>query len=212
MKPSNRAKKSRNQKIDELIQRGISEKVFPGAVVYIAEQGAVPYCKAFGNRMCTPEIKPMYHDTIFDLASLTKPIVVGALIMRLAEVGTVELNAQIQNYLPEFIHPQVTISHLLTHTSGLPAWRATYLESKNKDGVVNYLCQIPLDYPTGTQVVYSCLGYILLGKLIECLMGEPLDVLAQRWIFQPLEMSWTRYNPPPAWGGQVCGDRGFQQF
>ena len=199
MRPPNRTRKSGNQEIDELIQRGISEKVFPGAVAYIAEHDAIPYCKAFGNRMCTPEIKPMHHDTIFDLASLTKPIVIGVLIMRLAEMGTVELNARIQNYLPEFIHPQVTVSQLLTHTSGLPAWRATYLESKNKDGVANYLCQIPLDYPTGTQVVYSCLGYILLGKLIERLTSEPLDTLAQKWIFQPLEMNWTRYNPPSAW-------------
>ncbi len=194
-----RTRKSENPEIDRLIQRGISEKVFPGAVAYIAEGGAVLYCKAFGNRMCTPEIKPMQRDTIFDLASLTKPIVTATLIMRLVENGTVELNETLQNYLPEFIHPQVTISHLLTHTSGLPAWRATYLEPKTKDGVVAYLSQIPLDYPTGTQVVYSCLGYILLGKLIERLTGEPLDGLAQRWIFQPLKMNSTRYNPPSTW-------------
>ena len=174
-------------------------KVFPGAVVYIAKHGAIPYCEAFGSRMLTPEIKPMRRDTIFDLASLTKPIVTATLTMRLVEEGTVELNEPVQNYLPEFIHPQVNISHLLTHTSGLPAWRATYLESKTKDGVVSYLSQIPLDYPTGTQVVYSCLGYILLGKLLERLTDESLDKLAQRWIFQPLEMHWTRYNPPSTW-------------
>ena len=188
-----------NREIDELIQHGISKKVFPGAVAYIAEGDVIQYYKAFGNRMCTPAIKPMQRDTIFDLASLTKPIVTATLIMHCIEEGTVELNEPIQNYLPEFSHPQVTVSQLLTHTSGLPAWRATYLESKNKDGVVNYLSQIPLDYPTGTQVVYSCLGYILLGKLLERLIGEPLDTLAQKWIFQPLGMNRTRYNPPPAW-------------
>lgn len=188
-----------NREIDELIQHGIAKKIFPGAVAYIAEGDAIPYCEAFGNRMCTPEIKPMQRDTIFDLASLTKPIVTATLIMRLAECGPVALNAPIQNYLPDFIHPQVTISHLLTHTSGLPAWRATYLESKTKEGIINYLSQISSDYPTGTQVVYSCLGYILLGKLLERLTDEPLDVLAQKWIFQPLGMNWTRYNPPSAW-------------
>ena len=199
MKPTSRTRKSGYHEIDELIQRGIAKKVFPGAVAYIAEQGRVLYCEAFGNRMCTPEIKPMRRDTIFDLASLTKPIVTATLIMHFVEASTVELNAPIQNYLPEFIHPQVTLSHLLTHTSGLPAWRATYLESETKHGVVNYLSQIPLDYPTGTQVVYSCLGYILLGKLLERLTGETLDVLAQKWIFQRLEMNWTHYNPPSAW-------------
>ncbi len=212
MKPPNSTRKSGNRELDALIQRGISEKVFPGAVAYITEHGVVSYCKAFGSRMCTPEIKPMRRDTIFDLASLTKPIVTATLIMRLIEEGTVELNAPIQNYFPEFIHPQVNISHLLTHTSGLRAWRATYLESKTKDGVVSYLSQIPLDYPTGTQVVYSCLGYILLGALLEHLTGESLDTLAQRWIFQPLEMNWTRYNPPLAWRDRCAATEDSNSF
>ena len=199
MKPPNRARQSGNQRINQFIQCGISEKIFPGAVAYIAEGDTIQYFEAFGNRMSTPEIKPMHRDTIFDLASLTKPIVVATLTMCCVEEGTVELNEPLQNYLPEFSHPQVTVSQLLTHTSGLPAWRATYLESKSEDEAVNYLCQIPLDYPTGTQVVYSCLGYILLGKLLQCLTDKPLDVLAQKWIFQPLGMNWTRYNPPPAW-------------
>ena len=162
--------------------------------------------------MCTPDIKPMQRDTIFDLASLTKPIAIATLIMRCIEEGTVELNKPIQNYLPEFIHPQVTVSQLLTHTSGLPAWRATYLESKSRGEVVNYLCQIPLDYPTGTQVVYSCLGYILLGKLLERLTSVPLDALTQRWIFQPLGMHWTRYNPPSAWTDRCAATEDSNNF
>lgn len=199
MRPLNKVRKPNHQKIDTLIRDGIAEKIFPGAVAYIVEEG-VPTCfQAFGNRMCTPKVKPMECDTIFDLASLTKPIVTATLTMRLVEKSTVKLNAPIQTYLPEFSHPQVTICHLLTHTSGLPAWRPTYLESKAKDEVLNYLCRMPLEYPTGTQVVYSCLGYILLGKLLERLTSEPLDTLAQKWIFQPLEMNWTRYNPPSAW-------------
>lgn len=191
--------KSPNREIDSLIQYGISKKVFPGAVAYIAKGDTIQYFEALGHRMCIPEIKPMRRDTIFDLASLTKPIVTATLIMQLVEKGTVELNEPVQNYLPEFSQPKVTISHLLTHTSGLPAWRAIYLESETKAGVVNYVNRISSDYPTGTQVVYSCLGYILLGKLIEQLTGESLAGVARTWIFQPLEMNWTRYNPPSAW-------------
>ena len=212
MKPPNRTRQSGNPRIDQLIQCGISGKIFPGAVAYIAESGAIPYCEAFGSRMRAPEIKPMQRDTIFDLASLTKPIVTATLIMRYVEEGTVGLDKPIQNYLPEFTYPQVTVSHLLTHTSGLPAWRATYLESKTKADVVNYLSQIPLDYPTGTQVVYSCLGYILLGKLLERLTGKPLDALAQKWIFQPLEMDWTRYNPPSAWTDKCAATEDSNSF
>ena len=162
--------------------------------------------------MRVPEIKPMQRDTIFDLASLTKPIVVATLAMRYVEEGTVELNQPVQKYLPEFSHPQVTVSHLLTHTSGLPAWRATYLESKEKDGVINYLSQLSLDYPTGTQVVYSCLGYILLGKLLERVIGEPLNELAQKRIFQPLEMNWTRYNPPSLWADKCAATEDSNSF
>ena len=85
------------REINELIEHGISNRVFPGAVVYIAEGDAIPYCEAFGCRMRTPEIKPMQRDTIFDLASLTKPIVTATLIMRCVEEGTVELNEPLQN-------------------------------------------------------------------------------------------------------------------
>ena len=201
-----------NHKIDELIQHAISNKVFPGAVAYIVEGDAIQYFEAFGNRMRIPEIKPMQRDTIFDLASLTKPIVTATLIMHCVEKGTLELNESLQNYLPEFSHPQVTVSHLLTHTSGLPAWRATYLESKDKGGVINYLSQLPLDYSTGTQVVYSCLGYILLGKLLEHLTNEPLNALAQKWIFQPLGMNWTRYNPPAAWTDKCAATEDSNSF
>lgn len=199
MKPSDRTKESRNREIDEFIQRGISERVFPGAVAYIGEGGTTQYYETFGNRMCTPQIKPMRRDTIFDLASLTKPIVISTLIMRLVEAGMVELSDPVQDYLPEFFPSEVTISHLLTHTSGLPAWRAIYLEAPSIDFIVSYLSEIPPAYPMGTQVVYSCLGYILLGKLIERLLGESLETAAQEGIFRPLEMNWTGYTPPAVW-------------
>ena len=201
-----------NREINELIQQGISKKVFPGAVVYIAEGDAIQYYKAFGCRMRIPEIKPMHRDTIFDLASLTKPIVIATLIMRVVEEGTVALNEPIQTYIPEFNHSQVAISHLLTHTSGLPAWRAVYLESKAKDRIINYLSQISSDYPTDTQVVYSCLGYILLGKLLERLTGEPLDTLARARIFEPLGMNWTRYNPPAEWRDRCAATEDSNSF
>ncbi len=202
----------KGNEIDQLIQGGISEEVFPGAVAYIAEGRKISYYEAFGYRMITPEIKPMQRETIFDLASLTKPVVTATLIMRLVEQGDVALNVPIQKYLPEFAHRQMTALDLLTHTSGLPDWRATYLESESKDLVVNYLGQMPLEYPTGTQVIYSCLGYILLGALIEQVTGESLDCLAKKWIFQLLAMNWTRYNPPPEWADRCAATEDSNSF
>ena len=187
------------EQIGRLIQRGISEGIFPGVVVCIAESSKIFYHEAFGDRMIQPERKPMYRETVFDLASLTKPIVAATLIMRLTERGNVDLHTPVQNYLPEFAHPHVTILHLLTHMSGFPAWRATYLEAAPKDEIMTYLSRLPLENPAGTTVIYSCLGYILLGKLIEQLTGKPLDYLAQEWIFRPLDMNWTCYNPPAEW-------------
>ena len=188
------------------IQQGISDKIFPGAAAYIVEDSQVRYYEAFGHRMIKPKIKPMQRETIFDLASLTKPIVVGTLIMRLVENDLLELDASVQSYLREFKHTQVTPLHLLTHTSGLPAWQPVYLEAGASKEFINYLGQMPLEYPTGEKVVYSCLVYILLGKLIEQITGESLDILAREWIFQPLAMAKTRYNPPMTWA-KGCASR-----
>ena len=72
--------------ISSLINHGILKKTFPGAVALIVEDNNVLYHKAFGNRMVRPKILPMETDTIFDLASLTKPIVISTLIMKLVEI------------------------------------------------------------------------------------------------------------------------------
>ena len=104
-----------------------------------------------------------------------------------------------KKYLPEFSRKKITILHLLTHTSGLPAWRPVYLGAKSRGEVVKHLGEIGLEYPTGQQVVYSCLGYILLGELIARVSEKSLNCLAREWIFAPAEMTTTRYCPPSAW-------------
>ena len=188
-----------SERISVLLQQGISDEIFPGAVVAIAEDGEVVYHEAFGHRMVQPVSKPMRRDTIFDLASLTKPVVVATLAMRLAEEMMLDIEAPAQKYLPEFKREKITILHLLTHTSGLPAWRPVYLGAKSRSEVVRHLGEIELEYPTGQQVVYSCLGYILLGELIARVSEKSLGRLAQEWIFAPAEMTTTRYCPPSAW-------------
>ena len=136
---------------------------------------------------------------MFDVASLTKPVVVATLAMQLAEDGILDIGDSVKKYLPEFDREKITLLHLLTHTSGLPAWRPVYLNINSRDEVIGYLGTIGLEYPIGKQVVYSCLGYILLGELIERTSGQPLDRLAQEWIFAPAEMRNTQYCPPPEW-------------
>ena len=186
------------EQISALLQQGISDGIFPGAVAMIVADGEIAYHEAFGHRMVLPLTKPMQRDTIFDLASLTKPIVVATLVMRLVEDGVLDIDAPVKKYLPEFNREKATLLHLLTHTSGLPAWRAVYLEVKSRVDVLRYLGKMRFEYPTGQQVVYSCLGYILLGELIARISGQSLNRLAQEWIFAPAEMTTTRYCPPSA--------------
>ena len=141
----------------------------------------------------------MLRTTLFDLASLTKPVVVGTLCMQFVESGKLSLDTPAEKYLPEFKQKGVTPKHLLTHTSGLPAWLPVYLRAPSRKDVISYLGGVPLESQPGKKAVYSCLGYIVLGALLERVAGHSLDTLAHDRIFAPLGMEWTRFNPPQAW-------------
>lgn len=185
------------QAISTLIEQKISAQVFPGAVVAIIKKDKVIYHAAFGDRIITPKHAPMLPDTLFDLASLTKPIVIGTLSMQLMESGKLSLDEPAETYLPAFKQPYITCRQLLIHTSGLPAWKPLYIETTSPDNVVQYLGSMPLESASGEKVTYSCLGYILMGKLISAVTGEALDTLAHNAIFKPLGMNRTSYNPLP---------------
>ena len=142
------------------------------------------FLDAYGNRMITPQVLSMLKETLFDLASLTKSVATATSVMILKERGLIDLNHDISLYLTEFKR-KISIFHLLTHTSGLPAWRPLYVEVKHRSDVVKYLSDLNLEYETGSKVVYSCLGYILLGEMIRKITGLGLDEFADREIFKP---------------------------
>lgn len=119
--------------------------------------------------------------------------------MQLVERVKLSLETPAKKYLPEFKQKGITLKHLLTHTSGLPAWLPVYLRAPSRKDVISYLGGIPLESQPGKKAVYSCLGYIVLGALLESVTGKSLDQLAQEQIFAPLGMKWTRFNPPQAW-------------
>ncbi len=188
------------QAVSTHIKQKITEQAFPGAVVAILKKDKVLYHAAFGDRMITPKQAPMLPDTLFDLASLTKPIVIGTLTMHLVESGKLALAAPVRTYLSAFKQPHITCQQLLAHTSGLPAWKPLYMETTSPENVVEHLGSIPLEAVPGEKVIYSCLGYILMGKLIAAVTGQALDTLADEVIFKPLDMHRTSYNPVP----QTC--------
>ena len=198
--------------ISTLIENSIAEKVFPGAVVYILTDAKVLYHAAFGFRSIKPKRLPMLRTTLFDLASLTKPIVIGTLCMQLVESGELSLNAPAEKYLPVFSQKGVTLTHLLTHTSGLPAWIPLYLRAGSREHVTSYLGEVALESQPGVKAVYSCLGYIVLGALLEKVTKQRLDTLAQDRIFAPLGMEQTRFNPPQAWHANCAATEDSNSF
>ena len=188
--------KNISKRIAKFINKQIAEKVFPGAVIAILEKDKVLYHAAFGQRIITPKQAPMLNDTLFDLASLTKPIVIGTLTVQLVESDMITLGAAVQEYLPEFNQPDITCIDLLRHTSGLPAWKPLYIETESPENIVEHLGNMPLESVPGEKVTYSCLGYILMGKILTAITEKPLDTLAYENIFKPLGMNRTYYNPP----------------
>lgn len=186
--------------VDRLVQRLVEAGCFPGAVLLVARRGRVAYFKAFGYAQLYPERRPMTADAVFDLASLTKVVATTPVILRLAEMGELSLDDPVSLYFPAFNEgskSKVRIWHLLTHTSGLPAHIPLYSLLGRREDAYNYIAGLSLEYEPGTKVVYSDLGFILLGRIAELVAGKPLDELAKELVFEPLGMRETAFNPPP---------------
>jgi CubicO group peptidase (beta-lactamase class C family) len=167
----------------------------------VAEKGHAVFADAVGEAVREPSGIPATRDTIYDLASLTKPLVTGLLCARGVESGALALEAPVARYLAEFDQPDkrsITIQQLLTHTSGLPAWRPLYLLAENRDAVLNAISKEPLQAQPGDRVTYSDLGFIALGLLLQRLHSSDLDQLAEREIFAPLQLTRTFFRPSEA--------------
>lgn len=188
--------------IEALLAGRIAAGDFPSAVYLVAERGSVVFAGALGFAVREPVEHAATVETIYDLASLTKPLVTGLLSARLSERGELELDRAVASYLPEFNagdKAAITLRHLLTHTSGLPAWLPLRIKTGNwRERVLETIAATALHYATGSRVVYSDLGFITLGLLLEKISGAPLAELAQREIFQPLRLERTFFNPARA--------------
>src|SRR6267378_2201642 len=189
----------------QVIERAIQDKAFPGATVAIGYRGKVSL-HAFGNLSYVANSPAVNTRTMYDIASLTKVVATTTLVAKLVEGDfpvPLDLDARIERYLPEWTtgpqqewRRQVTVRHLLTHTSGLPAFKEYWRTSKNKQDTLTKIFAEPLEYEPGTKEVYSDLGIILMAEIIERLTGRTLDDLAKTYIFAPLAMKDTMYRPP----------------
>jgi serine-type D-Ala-D-Ala carboxypeptidase len=175
---------------------------FPSTVYLVAERGREVFADALGNAVVEPTRVIATVNTIYDVASLTKPLLTGLLCARRTEAGELTLDSSVSHYLPEFDRTDkkaITLRELLTHSSGLPAWSPLYiLADGERHRVLSAISNLDLEYKPGTRVIYSDLGFIVLGLLLERLTGKPLPQLAQHEIFQPLNLKHTFFNPQSA--------------
>jgi CubicO group peptidase (beta-lactamase class C family) len=184
--------------ITRVLDRAIADSAFPGAISIVGTRNGALTSYAVGRIDWPPDAPAPDERTLWDLASLTKVIGMTTAMMQLVEQDRVDLDAPVVRYLPEFAgegKERVTIRHLLTHSSGLPAWRPLYKEATTADTALAIVLATPLDTVPGARMVYSDLGAIVLGKVVERVSGEALDSYVARHVTGPLGMTSTMYRP-----------------
>ena len=192
---------------DIVIQQSINKNEIPGAVLGVVSMGKMVYLKAYGNKQTYPEVQLMSVNTIFDLASCTKPLATATSVMILIEKGLIGLNDIVASYLPGFSNfgvgkdeKQIKIIHLLTHTSGLPAYApVSALEKRNglplPQVLTLYIDSCRREFEPGSNMKYSCLNYITLQHVVEVVSGKSLRDFCKENIFDVLNMTHTDFNP-----------------
>lgn len=176
----------------------------PGAAACIGTAGDIVFLDVVGRRQLVPASLPADKDTIYDLASLTKVIAATTAIMQLRDVGALDLDQPVPEFVPVPAFQTMTLRHLLTHTSGLPAGRPWYREVSSTNEMIQRIATLRPGAAPGTRHIYSDLGFILLGKIVELAAADALDDYCHKYIFAPLGMTHTGFRPPEAWRAQCA--------
>lgn len=197
--------------VEDAFKEAVAQGVFPGAVVLVGKGDEIVFERAFGCRSMVPEKAPMQLETIFDLASLTKPLATTTAVMLLVREKKIRLEDRVTRFFPNFGvfgKTHVTFRHLLAHCSGLPAWKPYYedIVKGEKEGKINFVVsraaksyvfeQIHREKsvsPPGTQSLYSDLGFMLLGEVVEEVTGWTLDRYCQDKVFKPMGLRSTSF-------------------
>ncbi|PYN80358.1 MAG: serine hydrolase [Candidatus Rokuibacteriota bacterium] len=184
--------------IDEGAADAVASGEIPGVVVLVGRGDDILFQGAYGSRRFLPKSSPMTVDTIFDIASLTKPVGTAIAVMALVEKGTIKLDAPLGQYLKEFRGKQfdeITIRRLMTHTAGLIAYPPNAAVTAGFPSAVTEIAKIPLEYPPGSAFQYSDTGFILLGEVVRRVSGARLDRYLERILFRPLDLQDTSFHP-----------------
>ncbi|MBR2914372.1 MAG: beta-lactamase family protein [Clostridia bacterium] len=184
------------ENLKNILLKGLEQGAYPCCAAAVGRGNEVFFRFSAGHRALFPEKLPLTENTLFDMASLTKLMGTTMACLRMLEEGKIALNDKISKYFSQcFGKEDITVFMLMTHTSGISAHMPLYLDKDGGDAVSAILSK-PLAYPTGTKTVYSCMGYILLGKILEKIEGKTLDKIVKERVFVPLGMENSFYNPP----------------
>jgi uncharacterized protein YbbC (DUF1343 family)/CubicO group peptidase (beta-lactamase class C family) len=184
--------------IDQLVGDEIEDGEMAGAVVLVARRGRTVYLQAFGHRQVEPAQAPMTTDTVFDLASLTKPIATATSVMKLAALGQVKFDDPVAKYVPEFAQngkQDVTIRHLLTHQSGLTPDNALRDYEDGTEKAWQRIWALPLTAEPGSRFIYSDVGFIVLAEIVHGVSGSNVHEFSRQHVFGPLGLAETGYLP-----------------
>ncbi len=184
--------------VEEALVRAVRAGAFPGAAAAAGQAAGTRWIGGAG-RLQPGSGRSAGPSTVYDLASLTKVVATTSILMRLHEEGRISLDAEVRAFLPGFEgggREEVTLEHLLTHSSGLPAWRPLYKEARTREEALALVLTTPLLGPPGEEERYSDLGAILLGECAARAAATPLAALSFRMVLEPLAMRDTCFCPP----------------
>jgi len=197
-----------------VLRDAIVARAFPGCAFGYLADGKIRLLDALGSftyaakSVANPAVT---RETLYDIASLTKVVATTSAAMLLYQRGQLDLDLPLGELLPGFIvgrdnsqlARKVTLRHLLAHNSGLPGYVPFFHTASNPYGVLRGCLQLPIEAEPGSRAEYSDPGFILLGKAVETILGEPLSAWVQREVFLPLGMTSTRYCPPPSMRSEI---------
>ena len=186
-------------KVDSIIEAAVADRATPGAALAIGRHGRLVRLKGFGKLDYRPGFGEVTDSSLYDVASLTKVIGTTSAAMLLVQDGLLDLNAPVKQYLPEWTgtpaKEAVTVRQLMTHTAGLPSGLPLWRTAQGKEQFLAGIAPVALTYEPGTQMIYSDLGLMLVGFMVERLSGRGLDDLLRDRVFNPLGLRETLYNP-----------------
>lgn len=198
--------------VDGVLEAGVAHGVCTAAVLLAGCRGELVHQRALGRQRCHPGSPAVTLNTLFDLASLTKTLATTLALLVLVQQGRLSLETTLGELLPGTWLPKdkrlLTLTSLLTHQSGLPAWKPFYetvltLPAEERpDALEKLAAATPLEHTPGPLTIYSDLGFMLLKAVVEAAAGQKLDAFCQRFLYEPLGLGNMGFNPRHRPGGQ----------